>query len=179
VSKINKNSFRKLCLDKLRFVSKSAKLKKNKIICSRILQLVKLHKPKKILLYIPFGFEVDIRDLINEIRRKTNIQIYVPYMVLDSFVAVKYRLPLQSKKFGIKEPKFSLQKNIKLDMMIVPIIGIDQTYRRVGFGAGMYDRFYAKLDHKPIVVFTQLKLCKTNFIVTDYYDISPDYIITM
>ena len=63
-------------------------------------------------------------------------------------------------------------------MVVVPIVGIDETYRRVGFGAGMYDRFYEKLQTKPITIFTQLKLCKSKIVVTSKYDIKPDFIIT-
>ena len=97
----------------------------------------------------------------------------------DSFVPVKYRLPLKIKRFGIKEPNFSSLKKIKLDMVVVPIVGIDETYRRVGFGKGMYDRFFDRLKNKPITIFTQLKLCKSKKIVTSPHDIRPNYIITM
>ena len=62
--------------------------------------------------------------------------------------------------------------------MIVPILGIDKTFRRVGFGAGMYDRYYPTLKKEPITIFTQLQLCYTKSIVTDTYDIKPNYIIT-
>jgi len=180
MSKKVKDSFRKLCLNKLQFFSKSAKIKKNKDICSQILNIIDLHKPKKILVYIPLDLEVDITQLIVKLRKRKNIELFVPFMKEKSFVAVKYRLPLKKKKFGIKEPNFSTRNstNTKLDMIVVPIIGVDKTYRRVGFGAGMYDRFYAKLKYKPITIFTQIKLCKTNKIVTDDYDIEPDYIIT-
>ncbi len=175
----NKVSFRKLCLEKLRFFSTIAKIKKDKFICYKILNIIDLHKPKKVLLYIPLSIEVDVQPLINLLRKRKNIEVYVPFMRGDSFVPVKYRLPLRVKKFGIKEPSFSPQNNIKLDMVIVPIVGIDETYRRVGFGKGMYDKFYERLKYKPITVFTQLKLCKSNEIVTSQHDIKPDYIITM
>ncbi len=57
-------------------------------------------------------------------------------------------------------------------------MGIDPTFRRVGFGAGMYDRFYEKVGYKPITIFTQLKLCVSKKIITSSHDIEPDYIIT-
>jgi len=181
MSKIQKDSFRKLCLCKLRFTSKNTKFKRDKTICSSIIDVINIHKPKKILLYIPMKMEVDIRPIINRLRKQKNIEVYVPYMVGKSFVPVKYRLPLYRKKFNIKEPNFSTfrENNIDLDLIVVPIVGIDKTYRRVGFGAGMYDRFYEKLKIKPITIFTQLKLCKTDEIVTNSYDIEANYIITL
>jgi len=176
----DKDDFRKLCLKRLRFFSKIGKIKKDKFICLKILNIIDLLKPKKVLLYIPLSTEVDVRGLINVLRKNKNIEVYVPFMKGDSFVPVKYRLPLKEKKFGIKEPNFSSYiKDVDLDMIIVPIVGIDETYRRVGFGKGMYDRFFDRLKNKPITIFTQLKLCKSKKIVTSKHDIEPDYIITM
>ena len=181
MSLINKADFRSFALNRLQFFSKITKIKKNKNICLKIIKIIDLHKPKKILLYIPLASEVDVMPIIKELRKRKNIEVYVPFMKGKSFVPVKFRLPLEVKKFGIKEPNFSSFRNndIKLDMAIVPIVGIDETYRRVGFGAGMYDRFFDTLKSKPITIFTQLKLCKSKEIVTSTHDIQADYIITM
>jgi len=175
---VSKKRFRSYCLNKLKFYSRVSNIKKDKEICSTILHIINLHKPKKILVYIPLKIEVNMNYLIKYLRRFTNIDVYVPYMKDDSFVAAKYRLPLKRKKFGIKEPNisFSYKKN-EFDMIIVPIVGIDNTYRRIGFGAGMYDRFFEKLNNKPITIFTQRKLCKCNNTITSSYDIESNYII--
>ncbi len=178
MSFITKDSFRKSSLKKLQFFSKVAKLKKDKTICSKISYIIDLHKPKKILFYVPLKTEVDIRPLIIKLRKKKNVDVYVPFMKGKSFVPVKYRLPLKRKRFGILEPNFSMFIKNELDMIVVPIVGIDKTNRRVGFGAGMYDRFYEKLKIKPITIFTQLKLCRSKELVTNDHDISADYIIT-
>lgn len=177
---MTKDDFRQKCLERLRYKSRFTKIKKNIKISLNIKKLIKLHKPKKILLYLPLKNEVDLRKLILELNKDKKYQVYVPFMYGDSFIPVPYRLPLYKKKFGIYEPNFSSMqlKRIDIDMMVVPIVGVDKTYRRVGFGAGMYDRFYEKLQKKPIVVFTQLTLCKTNSVITQKHDIGPDYIIT-
>jgi len=177
---MTKGDFRRLCLDRLLFFSRFAKIKKDKIICKKLLDIINLHKPKKILLYIPLKTEVDIKPLIDILRKREGIEVYVPYMSGESFIPVKYRLPLKKGKFNIKQPRYSrfLKNEIDFDMAIVPIIGIDSTSRRVGFGKGIYDRFFETLKKRPITVFTQTKLCKTKLIVTDIYDIKADYIIT-
>ncbi len=177
---MTKENFRKLCFKKLQVCSKIGKIKRNKTIYYKILNIINIHKPKNILLYISLNTEVDMKPLINILRKRGDIGVYVPFMSGESFVPVKYRLPLKKKKFGIKEPNISYFKNnnISFDMIVVPIIGIDKTFRRIGFGAGMYDRYYEKLAKKPITIFTQLKLCYTNELVTNSYDIKPDYIIT-
>ncbi|WNL13261.1 5-formyltetrahydrofolate cyclo-ligase [Arcobacter cryaerophilus gv. pseudocryaerophilus] len=96
----------------------------------------------------------------------------------DSFKIVKYRLPLHKKKFNIKEPTNSFLKPNKIDLAVVPIVGIDALNKRIGFGKGMYDRFFYRLKYRPKIVFIQLELCKSKEILSDNYDIEADYIIT-
>ena len=172
-----KCNFRKRCIERLRFSCKKQKIKKDKFISSKIFELIKLHKPKRILAYIPLEMEVNILPLINKLRRKKICEVFVPYMEGKTFKAVKYRLPLKRKKFNIKEPNNSMLK-AKIDLAIVPIVGTDETNRRVGFGRGMYDRFFENLKEQPIKIFTQLTLCKSDTQVTFSHDIKADFIIT-
>ncbi|MCK5110219.1 MAG: 5-formyltetrahydrofolate cyclo-ligase [Arcobacteraceae bacterium] len=172
-----KCDFRKKCIERLRFSSNIAKIKKDKYICSKIFELILLHKPKTVLAYIPLDIEVNILPLINKLRREKICEVYVPFMVGKTFKAVKYRLPLKKKQFGIKEPNNSHLK-VKIDLAIVPIIGTDKTNRRVGFGRGMYDRFFENLSPQPVKIFTQTVLCKSETTVTSIHDIKADFIIT-
>jgi 5-formyltetrahydrofolate cyclo-ligase len=96
-----------------------------------------------------------------------------------SFRLVKYRLPLEKKRFGIKEPKDSKQYRKKnIDLAIVPIVGLDITLRRVGFGKGMYDRFFEKeIKNIDKTVFVARKLCYSHEIITNDHDIKADIII--
>jgi len=131
------------------------------------------------MLYLPLKMEINLYPLIQQLR-KENKTLYVPFMEGKSFRLVKYRLPLYTKQFGIKEPKDSKQYRIKqIDMAIVPIVGVDRTRRRVGFGKGMYDRFFEK-NKKNIkqVVFVARELCYAKEIVTDHYDVKADMIFT-
>ncbi|RXK01186.1 5-formyltetrahydrofolate cyclo-ligase [Arcobacter sp. CECT 8986] len=173
----HKSDFRKSCIKRLEFESRFSKIYKNKKIVRKLYTFIKNYRAKTVLLYVPMGMEVDVKPLINILRRE-KVDVYVPYMVDDSFKVVKYRLPLKTKKFGIKEPNNSLFKGKKIDVAIVPVVGIDGLCKRIGFGKGMYDRFFYRLNYKPCIVFTQLKLCKTPEILSNDYDIQADYIIT-
>ncbi len=174
----HKVRFRKLCIERLRFTSKRYKYYRDKVLVKDLEKIIFEEKAKNILLYIPLGIELDVRPLINRLRKYKNKKVFVPYMHKDSFKIVKYRLPLEKKKFGIKEPKNSFFKVKKIDIAIVPIVGLDALYKRIGFGAGMYDRFFDNLGYKPTIVFTQLTLCKSDEILSNDYDIQADYIIT-
>ena len=173
----HKSDFRKSCINRLKFESRFAKIKKDKIIVDKLIKTIDMLKPKRVLVYIPMDLEVDIRPLIKKLRREKKVEVYVPYMVDDSFKAVKYRLPLRRKKFGIKEPPNSYYSR-KIDVAIVPVVGIDALYKRIGFGAGMYDRFFGRLNYKPTLIFTQTILCKATSILSNKYDIQADYVIT-
>ncbi|WP_320034410.1 5-formyltetrahydrofolate cyclo-ligase [Campylobacterota bacterium DY0563] len=173
----HKSDFRKSCIKRLEFTSRFLKFSKEKKTVEKLKRIINKYDAKNILLYIPMDMEVDVLPLINNLRKEQK-NVYVPFMVGDSFKLVKYRLPLEAKKFGIKEPKNSFCINKKIDLAVVPVVGIDKECKRIGFGRGMYDRFFYRLKYKPITVFTQLTLCKTNETLTDKYDIRADYIIT-
>jgi len=173
----NKSGFRKSCIKRLTFVGNNISYKRHKIIVKNLENLINNLDAKNILLYIPFKkMEVDVKPLINILRKKRK-NIFVPKMEQDSFVAVPYRLPLFKRKYGIKEPNTSNRK-AKIDLAVVPIVGIDKYYKRIGFGAGMYDRFFYRLNYRPTIVFTQLKLCKSSKHLSNQYDISSDYLVT-
>jgi 5-formyltetrahydrofolate cyclo-ligase len=174
----HKSDFRKSCIKRLEFSSLFLKYYKNKIIVRELKKFIERSGSKNILLYIPLGIEVDVRPLIVSLRKSRNKSVYVPYMQGDSFKIVKYRLPLYKKKFGIKEPNNSFIKPAKVDLAIIPIVGVDALNKRIGYGKGMYDRFFDRLNYKPTMIFTQLILCKSEHILSDCYDIQADYIIT-
>ncbi|QKF77101.1 5-formyltetrahydrofolate cyclo-ligase [Arcobacter defluvii] len=174
----HKSDFRKSCIKKLEFISLFSKYYKNKIIVKKLEKFIKISESKNILLYIPLGIEVDVKPLIVTLRKMKNKNVYVPFMQGDSFKIVKFRLPLYKKKFAIKEPNNSFFKPNKIDIAIVPVVGIDAINKRIGYGKGMYDRFFDRLDYKPTIIFTQLILCKSKEILSDNYDIQADNIIT-
>ena len=161
-----KNEFRKICLN----------TKANRYLISKKLgdEIYKLAKNyKRILLFIPLKNEPDIRWVINRLRREKK-EIYVPFMQDLSFKMVKYTLPLKKKKFSILEPLNKNKTLAKIDLAIVPVVGMDKSFKRVGFGKGMYDRFFANLKYRPKIVFVQLIPCISKDIVTDSFDIKAD-----
>ena len=174
-----KSQFRKHCLQRLKRASGKRAYIKDKYILDVLYKMIHEEKAQNIMLYLPLKMEVNLYPLIKQLRKEKRV-LYVPFMEGASFRLVKYRLPLYKKQFGIKEPKDSKQtKRKKIDIAIVPIVGVDATHRRVGFGKGMYDRFFEK-NNKNIkkVVFVARELCYAKEVVTDHYDVKADVIIT-
>ena len=169
---MNKNKFRTFCKKQL--------IAKNRYLFSKIIEkeLFKILKNyNNILLYISLNNEVYTKNLINKLKMK-NKNIFVPFMQDISFKMVKYSLPLKKKKFNIYEPKNKHETKQKIDIAVVPIIGIDKDFKRIGFGKGMYDRFFEKLKYKPKIIFTQIYPCMINKSITDEFDITADIFLS-
>jgi len=165
-----KNEFRKFC----------KKGVKNRYYYSKIIQkelYKELKKYKKILLYLPLKNEVDITDLIKKLKRSKK-EVYVPFMEDLSFKMVKFSLPLEKKRFSILEPKNKQKIKTKIDVALIPVIGVDKECRRVGFGKGMYDRAFFALKYRVTKIFVQLRPCIAKNRVTDNYDLKGDIYIS-
>jgi len=176
---MSKEIFRKASLRRLRSLSWQQRYMADKRINTMLYRMVKAEGATTVMLYIPLAMEVDVSPLIRRLRRE-GILILVPFMEGESFRLVKYRLPLKTKKYGVKEPKFSKQYRKKMiEFAIVPIVGTDRSLRRIGFGKGMYDRFFA--NHKKEIeqiIFTQRVLCQSRAMITDDYDVGASRIVT-
>jgi len=175
---IQKRKFRQRCLQRLKEVGTQNSYRKDKKVRAALYRIIRRMNARNIMLYLPLETEVDLYPLIKVLRQQ-KYQLYVPFMEGKSFRLVKYRYPLETKRFGIKEPKDSKQyRKKKIDIAIVPIVGMDCTHRRIGFGKGMYDRFFEKeIKNIETTVFVARELCYSAKVVTDSHDVKADMII--
>ena len=173
---LNKTTFRQNSLKTLRNSAKHNRYYKNFLVNKELQAVLKSKKRQKILFYYPLDLEVDILKTLKKLRK--NNDIYIPFMVGQSFKMVPFRLPLRKKKFNILEAGNSTRNIRKIDIAIVPAVGVDGNLQRVGFGKGMYDRFFEKLQKRPYIIFTQLEFCYTKELICDDYDIACDLLLT-
>jgi 5-formyltetrahydrofolate cyclo-ligase len=166
-----KNIFRKKCLKTSRY----NRYYYSKKIGWKLYDVCK--KYKNILFFIPMNTEADIHWVLRKLRRERK-NIFVPFMEDLSFKMVKYQLPLVKKKFSILEPVNKQKILQKIDLAVVPVVGLDGSFKRVGFGKGMYDRFFSALGYKPGIVFVQLRLCYSKDVITDVFDVRADEYIS-
>ncbi len=173
---MTKNEFRIQCIERQKLAYKYNKTYNNAVINKNIQKTLGRIRRQKILLYWPFGFEADIRKTIFKLRAKNSL--YLPFMEGESFKMVPLRLPLERKAFGIYEPRNSNLKLKNITIAIVPVVGVDVTGARIGFGKGMYDRFFPTLKTKPFTIFVQSCSCVSSLSLCDDYDIVGDVHIT-
>ncbi|EAC1884000.1 5-formyltetrahydrofolate cyclo-ligase, partial [Campylobacter jejuni] len=100
-----------------------------------------------------------------------NYKLFVPFMQDKSLKIVKLRLPFIKKRFGVLEPIDSFFK-AKIDLAIVPVIGVDKNLKRIGHGQGFYDRFFENLNYKPHIIFVQSIDALSQNNLTQKHDIS-------
>ncbi|MDA7817258.1 5-formyltetrahydrofolate cyclo-ligase [Sulfurimonas sp.] len=172
---LTKTIFRENCIKKMKENSFHNKIYDDAHLNQTLQRELSKFKNPKILLYTPMQTEVNIYKTLHGLRRKH--EVYVPFMVGESFKMVPFRLPLKRKKFGIYEAGNSLRDINEIDIAVVPVVGVDGNLQRVGFGKGMYDRFFAKLKKRPYIIFVQSNLCYTKEFICDEYDVTCDVLI--
>jgi 5-formyltetrahydrofolate cyclo-ligase len=117
--------------------------------CSRdaakaITALPEFSAGKRIAVYLPFDAEADTAWLIAAARRR-GIRVYVP-VVTDLRHARMRFYPLDGRTrpgaFGIHVPSLAAASISPrwLDLIVVPLVGVDAVGRRLGMGRGFYDR---------------------------------------
>lgn len=133
---------------------------------------------RQILLYFPLSSEFDVKPLLYKLKKRKNMHIYIPKIRGDEFDLIEFRFPLHKGKFSLFEPKGRIKQGVKLDVMIVPMLAWDKQMRRIGFGKGYYDRFYAKLSNKPYIIFISLLGLYVHKNITQEFDIGADLVLT-
>lgn len=172
-----KADFRNFCKKQLISLSKKPNLTDRKALVILKKELLALQS-KNILLYCPMQSELNIYPLIYWLKKQKNIRIFVPYIEGVSFKMIPFRLPLEKNKYGIFEARKSLFYSTKIDTAIVPFLGIDREFKRVGFGKGMYDRFFANLPYRPHIIFVSRRIIYSKKVITQPYDIVADSVIS-
>ncbi|TKX31763.1 5-formyltetrahydrofolate cyclo-ligase [Campylobacter estrildidarum] len=137
-------------------------------------KLIKKFKTKKVLIFIPLSYEPNLIKFRHLFSKKCIL--FAPFMQDKSLKIVKLRLPFIKKRFGVLEPMNSFLE-IKIDLAIVPVIGIDRDLKRIGHGQGFYDRFFENLSYKPYIIFTQSIDAFSEKNITEKHDIMGEFYI--
>ena len=142
---------------------------------------------KRVALYLPHDRETDTSALLIAARRR-GIKVFVP-VVVDRRRRLLRFYPLVGKlrrgAFGIAVPQRTQHPLSPrwLDLIVVPLVGVDAEGRRLGLGGGFYDRalsFRRYMGHKmgPHLVGLAFDLQRTRESFAEPWDLCLDSLAT-
>ena len=121
-------------------------------------------RSRHVALYLPNDAEIDPRLLLRAAQRRGK-RTYLP--VLNAWPQTKMVFQrvlagekLRANRFGIAEPHIDRARQRKvwaLDLVLMPLVGFDESGGRLGMGGGFYDRSLAYRGrrsawHKPVLL---------------------------
>lgn len=99
---------------------------------------------KTVGLYWPMLYELDTRPLIKLLIEK-KVDIFLPTVSANRLQFLQWKLndELEYNKLKFYEPKQKLFKK-NPNLVLVPLLAFDNQGFRLGYGKGLYDRFFEK-----------------------------------
>ncbi len=114
-------------------------------IRDRFLTLPELEAVRTVMLFWSFGSEVDTAPLVRSLVDR-GVTTALPRIVDGELEPKTYRPgdPVTETPFGACEPAGGeVLDPSALDIVVTPAVAFDRAGRRVGYGGGYYDRFFA------------------------------------
>jgi 5-formyltetrahydrofolate cyclo-ligase len=84
--------------------------------------------------------------------------------------------PMKIGAYDIPVPNET--KIVKLDAVIVPMVGFDQQGYRLGYGSGYYDRTLATYPRQPLTIGVAFEMQRLENIYPQPHDIAMQFIVT-
>lgn len=132
---------------------------------------------KRVGSYYPIGSEVLTQNIMQELLSEGK-EILLPKVVENNleFRKIKDFNSLEKGNFDIMEPKDNCPASENLDVVLVPIIGIDRNGLRLGYGYGFYDRFLSKNNVATIALTYAKQIIKSIPHLDN--DVKIDWVVT-
>ena len=148
-------------------------------ICARLIALPALTEAGTVFSYMAMGDEVDLSALHAWLQGRGTRLVFpvsLPGGVMEAWEPRGWR----SGAFGIREPDREDSRPAapeEIDLVLAPCVAFDEEGRRLGHGAGYYDRYLPKCPQAPVyaVAYETQKLPR---VVCDQYDRIMDLVVT-
>jgi 5-formyltetrahydrofolate cyclo-ligase len=143
--------------DKVRKIVKGYKLgeveSKSKVILDRLFDLEEYKKAKKILVYMPYPYEVDINLGMERMfkEKKVALPFFEEGDEMITAGIVKSLKGVQKGLYGVYNNKRVAKKIVpwgKIDLVLVPALAFDEEGYWLGIGNGGYDHLLRYLSKK-------------------------------
>ena len=165
-----KQQQRKLLKQRRNALTKEEVFHKSQMICEQL----KPYLNGTCALYCAYGNEVQLDTLFDVCK------CVLPIVDNDTdmhFVYYDASLGYQQGAYQIREQQnASLCPKEEIDVIIVPLVGFDESLHRIGHGKGYYDRYLQ--DCKALKIGVAYEVQKLEQIEVDQHDISLDMIMS-
>ena len=168
---------RKETLAARRALSAEERRRASAVICARLLALPELREAKIVLSYRTLPDEVDLRALEAELDARL---VYPRCLGSGVMEAWQPEGPWSRGPYGIEEPDTAASRLVEpeeIDAVLVPCVGFDGALRRLGHGAGYYDRYLPRCT-KALCIGVAFEAQRLERVVTGEHDRSLDRIVT-
>ena len=173
---MNKPITKKNLRDQLKKHSIKNQTEKSILICNHLDSILTKLEPSSIGAFVPTKNEPSIWAIITKHSKTSNVYLPKYNHNLNHYEWAKFNSNLVPGKFNIQEPESS-PSNPTLDLCLVPALGIDQKFNRLGWGFGFFDRLLSnKIPHRIGIIFEQQRISEQ--IPIDDWDISLTSVIT-
>lgn len=144
---MNKDELRKIFLAKRLALSEHEHHTLSSKISDLFFHTFELSKINHLHIFIPIKSKQEPNTwiIIERIRKDfPHIRLVIPRVKRDEMESILFEsdLQLEKTKWGMMEPKQGLNVSpADIDLVIVPLLTVDQQGHRIGYGKGYYDRF--------------------------------------
>lgn len=150
---MTKQAIRRSMLEKLRQQPEEARFKKSRLIAQKVRRLSPYRKAKVLLCYVAMDGEVETRPILAQaIADGKRVAVPVTLGGCRLLAAVEVKDPEKELVFkglfGIPEPAPLARRRVapkELDLILVPGVAFSRQGKRLGRGAGYFDRFLGKV----------------------------------
>jgi 5-formyltetrahydrofolate cyclo-ligase len=143
---MTKQELRKRCLAKRAQTSPEFRQKASRLIGQRLFRLTSWRNRKVIMCFLTIDGEVETAAIVEEAWREGKTVI-VPKVEGKKLLCSRLTSwsQLAPGTFGVPEPVEPIQVDPKeLELVLVPAVAFDRVGRRLGYGAGFFDRLLKK-----------------------------------
>ncbi|MBD3670218.1 MAG: 5-formyltetrahydrofolate cyclo-ligase [Gammaproteobacteria bacterium] len=147
-------------------------------------------RARRIAVYLPNDAEMDLRPLMKRARAMGK-RCYLPVISRLSherlwFAEYREGQALRPNLFGIPEPangKWSGRSPVGLDLILMPLVGFDESGNRLGMGGGFYDRSLAYMKtrtrwRRPVLLGVAYECQKVDGLKNEAWDVPVNGVIT-
>lgn len=147
-----------------------------------LLGLEKIRKARRVMLFASMGSEVDTwglaADLLQQDKQLFFPKTYWQERAIKAFAVQNLTADLRLGRFGVQEPSSDavMCSPAELDVILLPGLAFSKNGCRIGYGAGLYDRFLASSSsyHVAVSFFEQL----LSQIPCEAHDVRYDVLVT-